>query len=275
MKEPPSTDHDHGSLALRPIGVIRTSMRLKFDAPPQPDQSDPSRSVIELNPHLDFEQALQDLDGFERIWLVWWFHRNDSWRPMVLPPRGEGKKRGVFATRSPHRPNPIGITSVELIAVRGRTLEVGANDLVDGTPILDIKPYLPAADAFPAARAGWVDEVEKSYEEPPRFSVTLSTLAGEQAEWLKARGVDFLERTTELLARDPSPHRTRRIKQYDERLYQMGCGAWRSYFTLSETLVTLERFSPGYPERVLLSPEYEQIPDRDLQMEFGRIWPFD
>ena len=87
---------------------------------------------------------------------------SSNWKAQVLPPRGPKKKRGVFATRSPHRPNPIGITPVELIRVEKRRLIVGEVDLIDGTPILDIKPYVPAIDAFPGSKAGWVDEIERA-----------------------------------------------------------------------------------------------------------------
>src|SRR5690606_3535482 len=133
----------------------------------------------------DYEQALQDLTGIDRVWLLSWFHRNDRWRPLVLPPRGPAQRRGVFATRSPHRPNPLGLTSVAPLNVSGRRLLLGPCDLVDGTPIFDVKPYVPAYDAFPHARAGWIDAVENALREPPRFSVDFSPLATAQAQWLR------------------------------------------------------------------------------------------
>ena len=92
--------------------------------------------------------AFRDLAGFERLWLVFVFHRSQGWKAEVRPPRGGGK-RSVLATRSPHRPNAIGLSAVELVAVDGRALQVRGIDLLDGTPILDIKPYVPYADAFP------------------------------------------------------------------------------------------------------------------------------
>ena len=105
------------------------------------------------------EAALQDLVGFERIWVVFVFDRSEGWKALVKPPRG-GPKRGVLATRSPHRPNAIGLSAVELVAVEERCLRVCGVDLLDGTPILDIKPYVPYADAFPASCAGWIDAVD-------------------------------------------------------------------------------------------------------------------
>ena len=127
-------------LTLQPIGVIRTGMTSKFDAPHQPTAGEEEQSVIELYPGMEFEKALLDLKGFEYIWVIWWFHKNLHWRPKVLPPRGDSVKRGLFATRSPHRPNPIGISAVRLIDVEGLQVKIGNCDLVNETPILDIKP---------------------------------------------------------------------------------------------------------------------------------------
>jgi tRNA (adenine37-N6)-methyltransferase len=146
------------SLTLEPIGYLRTTANKRYEAPRQPGALDtdlPGRIVLE--PGHNFEQALDDLEGFEKIWLIYWFDRNDNWKPKVLPPRGPAVKRGVFATRSPHRPNPIGLSLVDLIEIKGRTLYVSNVDLLDKTPILDIKPYLPYAEAFPNAKAGWLE----------------------------------------------------------------------------------------------------------------------
>lgn len=107
------------------------------------------------------QAAFRDLAGFDRIWLVFVFDRSEGWKAEVRPPRGGGK-RSVLATRSPHRPNPIGLSAVELVAVEANGLRVRGLDLLDGTPILDIKPYVPYADAFPTAAAGWIDAVDSS-----------------------------------------------------------------------------------------------------------------
>jgi tRNA-Thr(GGU) m(6)t(6)A37 methyltransferase TsaA len=146
------------SLTLEPIGYLRTTASKRYQAPRQPGSSEidlPGRIVLEEGHNL--EQALEDLDGFSKIWLIYWFDRNENWKPKVLPPRGPSVKRGVFATRSPHRPNPIGLSLVDLIEIKGRTIYVGSVDLLDKTPILDIKPYLPYAEAFPDAKAGWLE----------------------------------------------------------------------------------------------------------------------
>jgi tRNA-Thr(GGU) m(6)t(6)A37 methyltransferase TsaA len=257
------------TLTLRPIGYIRTGFRVKFEAPHQPDPHAAERNTIELNSDSEFELALRDLDGFDRIWLVWWFHRNGSWRPLVLPPRGSPRRRGVFATRSPHRPNPVGMTCVPLIAVDGLRLTVGACDLLDGTPILDIKPYIPGIDAFPDARSGWVDDIEESLTSPPAYAVALGSPAAEQAAWLRAHwGVDFIDRAVSILERDPRPHRTRRIRAWDDGLFRMGCGAWRLFFSVNGSQVTVRRIESGFPERYLFDARYSRIPDREAQIAF-------
>ncbi len=148
-----------------PIGFVRTPYARRIDAPHQPtvvegtESGAPAEATLELDAALP-ETVLRDLAGFERIWLIFAFHLSEGWAPLVQPPRGPKGKRGVLATRSPHRPNAIGLSAVELLSVAGRTLTLRGVDLLDGTPVLDLKPYVPYADAFPGAKAGWIDEVD-------------------------------------------------------------------------------------------------------------------
>lgn len=152
------------AFTYRPIGYVRSPYARRMDAPHQATvvEGTPTGSaeeaVLELNADLP-EEALRDLAGFQRIWVVFAFHRSEGWAPMVRPPRGK-VKRGVLATRSPHRPNAIGLSAVELVSVEGRSLRLRGVDFLDGTPVLDLKPYVPYADAFPDSRAGWIDEVD-------------------------------------------------------------------------------------------------------------------
>lgn len=263
------------ALTLRPIGHIRSGQPLKFHARHQPDETEEATSVLELLPGKNFEQALADLAGFERVWLMWWFHRNTTWRPQVIPPRGPQKRRGVFATRSPHRPNPLGLTPVRLLGIEGRVLRLGPCDLMDGTPVFDIKPYVPAYDSFPGERAGWIDEVDALHAAPPAFTVELASLAAEQAEWLRTGwDIDFLPRARELLGRDPSPHRTRRIRRTDTG-FEIGCGAWRAMFILdaAASRVTITALGPGYPWSMLREHGEKGVPDHAAQVAFLTRWP--
>lgn len=152
-------------ISYRPIGILRSPYARRIDAPHQGTVVEGTQSgelalaTLELEDWLD-ANVLQDLDGFERLWLIFALHRSQGWTSRVKPPRG-GPKRGVLATRSPHRPNAIGLSAVELVKVEGRTLHLRGVDLLDGTPVLDIKPYVPYADAFPEAKAGWIDELDE------------------------------------------------------------------------------------------------------------------
>ena len=150
---------------LRPIGVVRSPHRERHGTPRQANiAADPSlrpdeSASLELFEHCLPERALADLEAFDRIWIVAYLHLNQGWNAKVIPPRGPRIARGLFATRAPHRPNPIGLSSARVLGVEGRLIRLERVDLLDGTPVLDIKPYLPSADAFPEARAGWVDEL--------------------------------------------------------------------------------------------------------------------
>jgi tRNA-Thr(GGU) m(6)t(6)A37 methyltransferase TsaA len=153
------------ALTYQPIGQVHSPYLRRIDAPHQAtvvagtESGHAAEATLELDPALP-EETLRDLEGFSRIWVLFAFHRSHGWAATVRPPRGPRVKRGVFATRSPHRPNAIGLSCVELVAVEGRTLRIRGMDLLDGTPVLDIKPYVPYADAFPEARAGWIDLVD-------------------------------------------------------------------------------------------------------------------
>jgi tRNA-Thr(GGU) m(6)t(6)A37 methyltransferase TsaA len=278
MRRGDKGDAKPAGLLCEPIGFVRSAKSLKFDTPHQPTDGADERAEIELLPGHNFEHALDSLEGFDRIWLIWWFDRNDTWKPRVLPPRGKAKKRGVFATRSPHRPNPLGITAVRLLSVEGRKLVIGNHDLVDGTPILDIKPYLPGVDSFPGSRIGWLEEVEANSEKR-EFEVRVDSLAREQLDWVLARGIDLETRSREILERDPSPHRTRRIVKVSDRGFRLGCGAWRIFFevTIKEEgtggVVQLKRVTPGYPPAALNGRDDEKIPYQAEQRDFLRLWP--
>jgi len=264
------------TLKLKPIGIIRTQKREKFHARHQPAETEVECNVLELHPQQDFELALRDLEGFERVWLVWWFHRNPGWRSLVLPPRGPSQRRGVFATRSPHRPNALGMTPVRLLGVEGLKLFLGPCDMVDGTPVFDVKPYVPAYDSFPEASAGWIDAVDAEEAEPARFNVNFAELAQTQAQWLWATWrIDYRDRLVEILSRDPSIHRTRRIVRRSVDRLEIACGAWLAWFTVEGDAVTVLELAPSYKLRFLTREDYLDVPDREAQLAFLEKWPRD
>jgi tRNA-Thr(GGU) m(6)t(6)A37 methyltransferase TsaA len=152
------------ALSFSPIAFVRSPYAHRIDAPHQASVVEGTETGALAEATIEFitgfdGAAFRDLAGFERIWLVFVFHRSEGWKVEVRPPRGGGK-RSVLATRSPHRPNAIGLSAVELVAVEDRVLRVRGMDLLDETPILDIKPYVPYADAFPHSRAGWIDAID-------------------------------------------------------------------------------------------------------------------
>jgi tRNA-Thr(GGU) m(6)t(6)A37 methyltransferase TsaA len=145
-------------LSLRPIGVVRSPYPERFGIPRQGGLA-PARCTIELDPELVDVASTRGLEGCSHVWLLFWFHAVEPIaRATVRPPRLGGEARvGVLATRSPHRPVPIGMTAVRVIAVAGLRIEVEGCDVLDGTPVLDIKPYLPEVDRIDDATAAWTE----------------------------------------------------------------------------------------------------------------------
>lgn len=261
-------------LILQPIGIIRTPYREKQHAPRQPGvDKETTVGIIELYPDRNFDQALEYLEGFERIWIISWFHQNSGWKPKVLPPRSGRTKRGVFATRSPHRPNPIGLSLCRLLEVNGRTIRVENPDLLDGTPILDLKPYIPYAEAFPDASIGWLAEAEQSSGAP--YTVTVLPLAAEQAEWLEQEfDIHLLERAVDILSFDPHPHSYRRIMQTETEGPVMAIKSWRVLFTVDGNSVTIRELRSGYPSEAITAQREaeEELHDQAAHTAFHSRW---
>lgn len=192
---------------LKKIATIRTDFRTKFGVPRQSGLVEGLKGRIVFEPEYRDPEALRGLDGYSHIWLLWDFSEarrdGDKWQPTVRPPRLGGNQRmGVWATRSPFRPNNIGLSSVRIVAIHlhtpdGPVIEVEGADLMDGTPIFDIKPYLPFTDSHPEARGGFAEEQNKAIE-PLLVSLAPELEAAFDADRLTAlRGI---------LAADPRPH---------------------------------------------------------------------
>lgn len=142
---------------FEPIGFLESCYRDKFGTPRQPGLVEHSWARLKIARAFQPEESLQGIEGFSHLWLIFVFHKNSNERfhAKVHPPRMEGESIGLFATRSPHRPNPIGLSLVRLVRREGDSLILSGIDLVDGTPILDVKPYLPEIESRPEAKAGW------------------------------------------------------------------------------------------------------------------------
>jgi len=141
------------------IGVIRSPFNEQNGTPIQPVYAGGTEGTVEIGE--SYRASLKDLHGFDRIWLIYWCDRAGEYRKCVVLYRDE-VPRGLFATRAPCRPNPIGLSCVRLLAIDepNGILKVADLDILDGTPVLDIKPYVPAFDSFPSAAAGWLDRSE-------------------------------------------------------------------------------------------------------------------
>jgi len=142
-------------LAIAPIGWIHTSYTRATGTPIQGTAGNGAEGCVELFP--EFVTGLQDLEGFERIWLIYLLDRASDMQ-MIVRPYMDTRERGVFATRSPARPNPIGLSAVRLLGMEQNRLLIADVDMLDRTPLLDIKPYVPAFDCFEQARTGWYAE---------------------------------------------------------------------------------------------------------------------
>jgi tRNA-Thr(GGU) m(6)t(6)A37 methyltransferase TsaA len=192
--------------SFTPIGVVRSPFREKFGIPRQPGLIPQARGTLELLPPYARPEALVGLEGYSHLWLQFVFHQalRDGWRPTVRPPRLGGNRRvGVFASRAPYRPNPLGLSVVRfdgIIAEPPRlALRISGLDLLDGTPVLDIKPDLPYVDALPDARGGFAPEPPAARLEV-RFSATAATQLAARADAAELRPL-----ITALLALDPRP----------------------------------------------------------------------
>lgn len=239
------------ALTVTPIGTLRTPFPDRASTPRQPAAARGARGTIELFSDGRYEHALSDVESFPCIWVLFWFHLNEGWKGKVLPPRS-ATRRGVFATRSPYRPNPIGLSVLRLERIEGLVLHVLDVDMIDGSPVLDIKPYLPYTDAVASASHGWLDEdaTTPSLDAPedPKagYEVVFQPLAAAQAEYLAATtDIDIAARAREVLAAGPSPHPYRRIRKCEDG-FMLAVREWRVVFRVDGTVVSVQRIHTGY-----------------------------
>lgn len=227
--------------SMEPIARIHTDFSTKFGVPRQSGLVEALEAEIIFEPPYREPAALRGLEGFSHLWLVWVFHQaaGRPWSPTVRPPRLGGNRRmGVFATRSPFRPNPVGLSAVKLAGIEavgpsGPVLRVRGADLVDGTPILDIKPYLPYADCIPEASGGFAPQpalAPLTVESPPAL---LERVPPERREALEA-----------VLAQDPRP----RYQADPERIYGFTFAGLEVRFTVEGDRLTVREVAAS-PEK--------------------------
>ena len=217
--------------ALKYIAKIQTDFPTKFGIPRQSGLVN-TKGTIVFEPEYRKEEALKGLEECSHLWLIWEFSEavRTGWSPTVRPPRLGGNKRcGVFATRSPFRPNPIGLSCVKLTGIKkhpekGMVIEVEGADLMDGTPIFDIKPYLPYADCVPDARGGFADVVKTYALEVEIPEIYLSKLQEEHRECVR-----------QILAGDPRPS----YQNDPDRVYGMEYAGYEIKFRVKDCVLTV------------------------------------
>lgn len=216
---------------MKIIAHIQSDFDSKFGIPRQSGLVSELISTIVFEPEYRVTDALRGLEGFSHLWLIWDFseaHR-DNWSPTVRPPRLGGNERmGVFATRSPFRPNPIGLSCVEIAAIElnttnGPIIRVKGADLMNGTPIFDIKPYLPFADSHPEAKGGFTDRTK----EQPALEVVMDDSLCQMFT------AEKLEALRQILSQDPRPH----YQHEDDRIYGFPFAGQEVHFTVKDGVI--------------------------------------
>jgi tRNA-Thr(GGU) m(6)t(6)A37 methyltransferase TsaA len=258
------------SFMFHPIGIISSPRKHRYDVPRQGSLDESHEARILLHEGHHFEQAIDDLKGFDRIWLLYVFHLNEGWKPRVQVPRHRQDKVGVFATRAPYRPNPIGLSCVRLLEIEGLALRIGECDLLDGTPLLDIKPYLPYADSFPDAATGWVPEKEEKYD------VLFEAKAMHQLLWLRSEDIDILPFAETQLEAQPLDASRKRVSQHPALpdRHVLAYRTWRIVFRVDEPhfKVHVESLGSGYSANDL-AVEQDTYEDKELHRSFLLDFP--
>ena len=222
---------------IQAIAHIHSPFAQKFGVPRQSGLVEDVKARIVFCPKYRDSEAVRGLEGFDRIWLIWRFHQalREEWSPTVRPPRLGGNRRiGVFASRSPFRPNSLGLSAVRLERVEhhpdlGPVLHVAGADLVDGTPIFDIKPYVPYADSYPDSAGGFADAVERQ------------KLRVEVPEHLLAQVTpDQRQALVGVLEQDPRPS----YQDEAERMYGMAFAGYNVRFTVAGDTLTVHSVEP-------------------------------
>ncbi len=262
------------SYSFQPVAYVRTAARYRYEEPRQSVFS-PTPAVLEFLPQ--YQEALSDLEGFQRLWVIAVFHlnvnpdRTANWNPKVRPPVSpDNRKYGVYSTRSPHRPNPLSLSCVEIERIEKNLIYLRACDMLDGTPVLDVKPYIPEADAFPQSAAGWRDRIAQK----EKWNVEFLPQAQEQAEFLRENGApDMVSFCRIQLAYDPLDSSRKRLEDRGGGVYAIGCRTWRILFTVNEAahLVTVRKIESNYRPEELLPGAPDQYGDKAIHRAFQEM----
>ncbi|MBR7120939.1 MAG: tRNA (N6-threonylcarbamoyladenosine(37)-N6)-methyltransferase TrmO [Lentisphaeria bacterium] len=257
---------DISGFEFKPIGVVHSFQKYRYETPRQGVFSG-CDGEIELFSEFAGD-AIADLAGFERIWVIFCFHLNygKNWKPKVHPPLpAGGPGRSVFATRSPHRVNPIGLSCVELAGITGNRLHLKHIDMLSGTPVLDIKPYIPEADSFPDSATGWRAEVPAAGQLYWRLDFSECFMA--RAKFiLENSGLDLMNFVEVQLGCEPLDSSRKRVKHIDGDHWVLGCRTWRINFSVDIALrkVYVTGVESNYSAEELLPGTADKYNDKDI-----------
>jgi tRNA-Thr(GGU) m(6)t(6)A37 methyltransferase TsaA len=249
-------------VTFNPIGVLKSDQVEPYQASRQPDGLS-SEAVITLNSGQNYEQALTDLAGCSHLWIIYAFHKNENWKPMVQTPRSN-RKIGVFATRAPYRPNPIGLSLVKLESVDGLNIHIGPNDILNDTPILDIKPFHPESDVAEDVHIEWLES-----SLTPKMGLSFSPLASEQIDYLENQNGDMTQLRSFIyrqLEYDPTNAEKKRV-EFVQSYWVLAYRTWRIDFIVQDTTVAILGIRTGYSEEDLAAGEDKYL-DKDLHRKF-------
>lgn len=251
---------------LRSLGIFHGSHFSKSSLPRQGHLSGQS-GYIEFESGFDHKLGLTGIEKMSHIWLIFIFHKSESApKPLVRPPRAPDQQVGVYATRSPYRPNPIGLTLAKVDKIENGKLYLSSVDLLDQTPILDIKPYVSDSDQAIHPIQGWIDQVQA-------WTFSVSDRAQQKIDWLIQNGVtEFYDVLVSQLETPPLQLDRKRIKKLDSGQWILSYRTWRILLSINELQFSSEVLDviSGYSEEELLEMDNDPYGDKGIHLEFKK-----
>jgi tRNA-Thr(GGU) m(6)t(6)A37 methyltransferase TsaA len=260
-------------LELEPIGIVKSPLRLKQESPRQGNLVEVGESYIELVAGNNYEQALEGLEEFERIWVIYQFHLNESWKPKVNVPRKTDSKLGVFATRSPYRPSSLGMSCVKLERIEGRSIYIAESDILNGSPVFDIKPYVDYCDSFQTKYPDWLQEAEEE-----EFKVVIPEFIRKRIDYLEKHSeLNFYQFITTQLKYQPLNTQKKRVTVLEDReegmkLAEIAFRTWRMQLEvdMSSRSIVITKLFTGYRMEELMDSDDDPYGDKKLHLKFQK-----
>lgn len=254
-------------IQLQPIGIFHGERASKSAIPRQGVLSN-QKGYIEFEKGFDHKLALSGLESMSHVWVIYHFHEAQSpAKPLVRPPRAPDKQVGLYATRAPYRPNPLGLTLAKIEKVENGRLYLALVDLLDKTPVLDLKPYVTESDQASNPKLGWIDEIEM-------WKFELSPLAERQSQWLHQNGLSEIYDVLESqLGTNPLQFNRKRIVRTQENQFVLSYRTWRFFLSIEEInrTSTVIKIYSGYTENDLLDSA-DPYQDKNFHKEYLKVF---